>query len=142
LFLYSTPQTFLFVHPDHGPEGLQIKSVAGGEVGGGAGGEQDGWRDVVLPTTKEPVLIVNTGALLARWTNDEWKATAHRVVVADAAAAARSRYSIACFIDPDSDALVEVHPRYGADIRYKPIKSMDYLLMKLESMMKEEPKRV
>lgn len=91
-----------------------------------------------MPQTTEPVLIVNTGALLARWTNDEWKATAHRVIVSDAEAAARSRYSIACFIDPDSDATVEVHPRYGADTRYKPIKSMDYLLMKLESMMKQE----
>jgi len=35
----------------------------------------------------------NTGALLARWTNDEWKATAHRVVIpsAEAAAGAHTR---------------------------------------------------
>ena len=48
-------QTFLFVHPDHGPEGLQIKSVAGGEVGGTAGGEEDGWHSVELPVTTEPI---------------------------------------------------------------------------------------
>ena len=26
-------------------------------------------------------MIVNTGALAARWTNDTWNATAHRVIV-------------------------------------------------------------
>lgn len=130
------------VHPNHGPDGLQIKSVPGGEVGGDAGGEGEGWKDVVLPPVGRdtPVLIVNTGALMARWTNDEWNATAHRVVVKDKEAAARSRYSIACFIDPDSNSLVEVHPNFASDgrvIKYEPIKSSDYLAQKLQSMMKK-----
>lgn len=132
--------TFLMVHPDHGPEGLQIKAVDGGEVGGQAAGESEGWHDVVLPPTegREPVIIVNTGALMARWTNDEWKATAHRVIVPDAAAAARSRYSIACFIDPDVDSMVAVHPSFvsKSSSSYQPIKSIDYLMQKLQSMMK------
>jgi len=135
--------TFLLVHPDHGPDGLQLKSVQGGEVGGEAGGEKEGWQDVTLPPVDKntPVLIVNTGALMARWTNDAWNATAHRVVVTDEAAASRARYSIACFIDPDSNSLVSVHPNFateggGGGIKYEPIKSNEYLAEKLKSMMK------
>ena len=130
--------TFLFTHP--GPDGLQIKPVAGAEVGGDAAGEADGWQDVLLPNNGQPILIVNTGALMARWTNDEWKATAHRVIVPNAAVASRSRYSIACFIDPDRESLVQVHPSFaaqGKEIRYAPIKSSDYLAQKLQSMMKK-----
>ena len=135
--------TFLMVHPDHGPEGLQIKPVAGGEVGGEAGGEGEGWRNIALPETNDPVIIVNTGALMARWTNDTWKATAHRVVVTDEEAAGRSRYSIACFIDPDAESLIDVHPQYAENTTYEPILGKDYLTMKLKSMMKDsENKRV
>ena len=65
--------TFLFVRD--GAPGLQMKPVAGGEVDDWRGG----WRDVAAPGD-DAVAIVNTGALLARWTNDRWRATAHRVV--------------------------------------------------------------
>ena len=78
--------------------------------------------------------LVNTGALLARWTNDTWRATAHRVVVPDAAVAAAHRYSIACFIDPDAEAVVAVDPRFvpaGEAPRYEPTTGLAYLLMKL-----------
>jgi isopenicillin N synthase-like dioxygenase len=126
------------VSPDHGPDGLQIKPVQGGEVGGKAGGEAEGWQDVTLPPLGRdtPVMIVNTGALMARWTNDEWNATAHRVIVTDEVAAARSRYSVACFIDPDNESLVQSHTNFG-EPKYEPITSNDYLKEKLESMMKK-----
>ena len=78
--------------------------------------------------------LVNTGALLARWTNDHWKATAHRVIVPDAEVASRDRYSIACFIDPDAKARVAVDPRFVAEgeaARYPETTGLDYLLMKL-----------
>lgn len=42
------------------------------------------------------------GALLARLTNDNWRATAHRVIVPDLEAARQDRYSIAAFFDPDT----------------------------------------
>ena len=131
--------TFLMVHPDHGPDGLQIKSVTGGEME--TGGEAEGWKNVSLPNlaSGEVVLIVNTGALMARWTNDEWNATAHRVVVTDKEAAGRSRYSVACFVDPDADSLVDVHPKFCSENqpkKYDPITSNDYLMAKLSSMMK------
>ena len=68
--------TFLFMKG--GAAGLQMKSVDGGEV---VADEAGGWRDVVVPETDDDVVaVVNTGALLARWTNDRWRGTAHRVV--------------------------------------------------------------
>ena len=126
--------TFLLL--GDGAQGLQVKSVAGGEVGGAAGGEGEGWADVVPEPQPEGVVgaVVNTGALLARWTNDVWCATAHRVIVPTAAAAAAHRYSIACFIDPDADFVVAVDPRFacpGEELRYPPTTGLEYLMGKL-----------
>ena len=77
---------------------------------------------------------MNTGALLARWTNDTWRATAHRVIVPSAAVTAAERFSIACFIDPDAQAPVAVDDRFvppGEAPRYGPTTGLEFLLMKL-----------
>lgn len=47
-------------------------------------------------------LVVNIGDLLARWTNDMFRSTPHRVVNTSG----RARYSLAVFYDPDFDAPV------------------------------------
>ena len=121
--------TFLFIKG--GAAGLQMKSVEGGEV---RADEAGGWRDVVVPETDDDVVaVVNTGALLARWTNDRWRATAHRVVAS--AKGEPPRYAIAAFIDPDADAAVAVHPSFvGADEapRYPPTTGLAFLRMKLD----------
>jgi isopenicillin N synthase-like dioxygenase len=85
-------------------------------------------------------VIVNTGALMARWTNDEWRATAHRVIVSSEEVASRERFSIAFFVDPDAGARVDVHDSFlkegnGKAKRYEPITSRDYLMGKLKEMM-------
>ena len=117
--------TFLFIKG--GAAGLQMKSVDGGEV---RADEAGGWRDVVVPETDDDVVaVVNTGALLARWTNDRWRATAHRVVAGSKGEP--SRYAIAAFIDPDADAAVAAHPSFGAS-RYPPTTGLAYLRMKLD----------
>lgn len=142
--------TFLLL--PKGALGLQIKPVGGGEVGGQAGGEGDGWLDVLLPTSVRDGggkrarrdaagALVNTGALMARWTNDYWKATAHRVMVPDLAAASQHRYSIACFIDPDASAKVSVDPRFveeGEEAKYPETTGLDFLLMKLRECQQEK----
>ena len=128
---------FTFLLLGEGAVGLQVKKIAGAEVGGAAGGEAGGWLDVETPPRAEGGAVgavVNTGALMARWTNDTWRATAHRVVVPTAAAAATHRYSVACFIDPDADARVAVDARFvapGEEARYEPTTGLAYLLMKL-----------
>jgi len=132
--------TFLLLG-ENGAEGLQIKPVLGGDTKDTG---DDGWLNVIVPPNSTPSdtvvgAIVNTGALMARWTNDEWRATAHRVLIQNKVQASRSRYSIALFVDPDEDYLVAVHDRFtkGGIVakRYEPITSSDYLLMKLQSMM-------
>ena len=128
--------TFLLL--GEGARGLQVKPVRGGESGGAHGGENDSdWVDVEAPATPDGTVgaIVNTGALLARWTNDVWRATAHRVIVPDAEVAANDRYSIAIFIDPDAEAPVAVDPRFvppGEVARYEPTTGLEYLMMKLK----------
>ena len=103
----------------------------------------EGWNDVVfdketiqnITSDESCAVIVNTGALMARWTNDIWRATAHRVIVPTAEARLSHRYSIAMFFDPDRETDCSVHPKLieesGGKVKYEPIKSIDYLLMKL-----------
>mmetsp|Transcript_115413 Transcript_115413/g.337488 ORF Transcript_115413/g.337488 Transcript_115413/m.337488 type:complete len:346 (+) Transcript_115413:90-1127(+) len=115
-----------------GEEGLQIKRVEGASVSDAEAGGA-GWRTAELPRDTSRA-VVNTGALLARWTNDVYRATAHRVVVPTAEAAQRHRYSIAFFVDPDADAVVSAHPSLvpkGERPKYPPVSGREYLLGKL-----------
>ena len=61
------------------------------------------WVDVVAPPGS---LVVNLGDMLARWTNDRYRSTPHRVV----AGADRERFSIPFFVNPDPDTVVECIP--------------------------------
>ena len=128
--------TFLFIRDidDDASLGLQIKHPS-------VDGTESEWQNVVfdkealdlIASDETAALLVNTGALLARWTNDIWTATAHRVIVSPKAASSH-RYSIAMFLDPDSETVCRVHEsfvREGAEPKYEAIKSIDYLLMKL-----------
>jgi isopenicillin N synthase-like dioxygenase len=132
---------FTFLLLGQGAEGLQIKPIEGSEAGGAFGGEDGGWLGVPPPPPRDAAAnakgvsaLVNTGACLARWTNDVWRATAHRVIVPSAAVASRHRYSIACFIDPDAAAKVAVDGRFvkeGEAPKYPETTGLDYLLSKL-----------
>lgn len=113
--------------------GLQVKSVEGGAIGASIGGEGGGWCDV--PVTSGATAVVNTGALMARWTNDNWRATAHRVVVRSQEEADYDRYSIACFYEPDKGAIVEVDPSFvpdGETPKYPAISGYEHLQQKLQ----------
>ncbi|PXF47656.1 2-oxoglutarate-Fe(II) type oxidoreductase [Gracilariopsis chorda] len=112
--------------------GLQIKPVAGGEVSDESA-QSGGWLDV--PVARGECVIVNTGALMARITNDTWRATAHRVVVHDESVASRSRYALAFFADPHSTTRIQVHERFlrgGQPRRYETISARDYEYGRLE----------
>jgi isopenicillin N synthase-like dioxygenase len=79
------------------------------------------WRKVdLVPGT----LLVNTGNVIVRWTNDEYLSTKHRVINTYD----RDRYSIPCFFGPSADALIEVLPTcWGPDRpkRYEPMTYRD-----------------
>jgi isopenicillin N synthase-like dioxygenase len=101
------------------PGGLQVETPAGD------------WLDVqAVPGS----FVVNLGDMMARWTNDRWAATLHRVAVPSADRAARSRrQTIVFFHDPRADALIECIPGC-ADVdhpaRYEPITALDHIRSK------------
>lgn len=69
-------------------------------------------------------LVVNVGDLLARWTNDRFRSTPHRVVNASG----RERVSIAAFVDPDHDTPIEPVCAPGTAARYPPTTCGEYIL--------------
>lgn len=80
------------------------------------------WRDVKVPTD---TFIVNIGDLMARWTNDRWKATLHRVVPT-----AKRRQSLVFFHQPNWAQLIECLPTclpIDANPKYPPVLSGPYL---------------
>ncbi|MGH7004219.1 MAG: 2OG-Fe(II) oxygenase family protein, partial [Alphaproteobacteria bacterium] len=77
-------------------------------------------------------LVVNIGDLLARWTNDLFRSTPHRVVNTSG----RARYSLAVFYDPDFDAEVKVIDSClapGAAPRYAPTTCGAHVLSKFDA---------
>lgn len=75
------------------------------------------------------LLLCNIGDCLMRWTNDEYVSTPHRVLIPNA-----ERYSIAFFLDPNPDAMVDpslTRPRERP--RYAPITVRDYLMGRLSA---------
>ena len=98
------------LRPDHAPGRLQVMTRAGA------------WADAPLVPG---AFIVNVGDLLARWTNDRWVSTLHRVVnpAKDEALGSR-RLSIAYFQEINPDAEVSALPgtvSAGNPAKYPPI---------------------
>jgi isopenicillin N synthase-like dioxygenase len=111
---------FTILRQDSAPGGLQVQSPAGD------------WIDVPpVPGT----LVVNSGDLLQRWTNDRWRSNLHRVTNPDPNLAGQAeRLSIVLFTGPNADAVVECLPTCcGADnpARYRPVVAYDYLMQKI-----------
>ena len=107
---------------------LYADRVAGLEFVGPAGG----WHGVVPPPDG---FVVNLGDLLARWTNDRWRSTMHRVVPPAPTVEGRAvRRSMAFFHDGNFDAMIECLPTCSSEEsppRYPPVIAGDHLLAKL-----------
>lgn len=83
------------LYQDGAPGGLQVLD------------RRNRWCDVA-PVAGS--FVVNLGDLMAKWTNDTWIATRHRVVNPDPQCAAERRISIPFFQHPNYDALIECIP--------------------------------
>ncbi len=98
------------------PGGLQVMNQAGE------------WVDVPIAPDS---YIVNIGELMARWTNERWRATLHRVVNPPLEQAAASRrLSLVFFHNPNYDAPVAALPGTvppGEAPRYPPTTSGEHL---------------
>lgn len=82
---------------------LWADAVPGLQVLGG-----DGWHDV------QPIpdaLLVNLGDVTARWTNEQWQSTLHRVMPPLVAGTIQRRRSAAFFHDGDVDAVIRTLPQ-------------------------------
>jgi len=94
------------------PGGLQVQT-------------RDGeWLDVhAVPGS----FVVNLGDMMARWTNDRWRATLHRVAVPpDDHATGSRRQTIVFFHDPRADAVIECIPGCGTP-RYEPVSALEHV---------------
>lgn len=81
------------------------------------------WRAVdIVPGA----LLVNTGNLIVRWTNDEYLSTKHRVINTNIV----DRYSIPVFFGPSGDALIEVVPTRRSAERPALYEPMTYLQLR------------
>ena len=71
-------------------------------------------------------LVVNVGDLLARWTNDTYRSTPHRVVNSSG----RERLSLVLAYDPEPDTPIDSRDLFGEDVEtdYQPITCGDYLV--------------
>ena len=113
-------------HTDYG----NLTLLATDGVGGLEVKARDGSWLAVPPVPG--TLVCNVGDCLARWTNDVYASTPHRVV----SPAGRERYSVAFFLDADPDAVVSALPgcvAAGAAPLYTPVTVADHLRSRLES---------
>jgi isopenicillin N synthase-like dioxygenase len=98
------------------PGGLQVLNRAGD------------WVDVPIASDS---YVVNIGELMARWTNERWRATLHRVVnPPEAHAAVSRRLSLVFFHNPNYDAPVAALPGTvpaSEAPKYPPTTSGDHL---------------
>lgn len=103
----------------------------GDSVGGLQVADRQGqWHDVpVIPDS----FVINQGDLMARWTNDHWISTLHRVVNPPAeASGGNRRLSIVFFHHPDYDALIECLPtcKDSEGAKYPPVTVAEYYALK------------
>ena len=123
-----------------------LRYPGGGGEGIGAGAHTDYGSVTLLMTDGEPGLqvrprgqdwidvphvaggfVVNIGDCLMRWTNDLYVSTPHRVQVPK-----RARRSIAFFLDPNPDAVIQALPGTGP-AHYPPVTGADYLRARLDA---------
>jgi len=112
--------TFTILCQDDAPGGLEVKNP---------------WGDSWIPIPSVPdAFVINIGDMLARWTNDRWRSTVHRVVNPPIEHRAQSRrQSIAFFHNANYDCRVECIPTCATaenPPRYEPVLAGPHLMSK------------
>ena len=90
---------------------------------------------IPAPTIPDTILI-NTGDLMERWSNNVFRSTKHRVRLPDGSQVQQDRYSIAFFCQPDAETNIVCLPTCQSEHnppQYAPVKSGDYLLDRLRA---------
>lgn len=100
-----------------GTPGLEVKPRGGD------------WTPLTAPADH---LVVNLGDMLARWTNDRYRSTLHRVT----APPGRDRFSVPFFVNPDPATVVECIPSCVTaerPRRYGPVAAGDFLVARIDA---------
>jgi isopenicillin N synthase-like dioxygenase len=110
-----TDGTLLTMLAQTGP-GIQVRDRGGG------------WITPILPA--QGTLLVNIGDLMARWSNDTYVSTPHRVVLGT------ERQSIVFFKLADDDTVIECFPKFCRDApaKYAPVVYKDFSLQKMNAL--------
>ena len=99
---------------------------------------EDQWVDV--PAVPDS-FVVNLGDMMARWTNDRWVSTLHRVVIPDGADQHRDRVSVPYFFQPSYRARIETIPTTitpDRPAKYGPVISGEWIKAKSMSMLEDQ----
>jgi isopenicillin N synthase-like dioxygenase len=112
---------FTILKAEDKPGGLEVETSSGI------------WEPVpIVPSA----FIVNIGDLFARWTNDLWASSMHRVnnPPRDRASGSR-RLSVVYFFHPNYDSIVECLPTCKAEVaKYPPISTFEHISSKIAKM--------
>ena len=98
--------------------GLQVRDAAGH------------WHDV---PPRPGAVVINAGDMLEAWSNGRYQSTWHRVLPRNPG---QERFSIALFVDPDSDTVIEALPACIDDSnppRYAPTTAGAHLQARIEA---------
>ena len=125
--LISDSQLGAGAHTDYGLTTFLFQEAVGGlEIC-----DRDGnWHDI---EPEEGVVLINSGDLLERWTNGRYRSTPHRV---KPITRGTDRFSIAFFVDPDSETEVNVlESCIGGDAprKFANVNAGDYIRGRLEN---------
>lgn len=115
-----------------------VDSVDGASGGGGLEIKFPGSNSWTPILAKPHTLTINIGDLLARWTNDRWKATIHRVAIPTIgrARSSCSRLSMVFFTGPHPDTVVKCLPSpmcSECEPRYEPITAKEHVQEKIQA---------
>ncbi|KAF3047751.1 hypothetical protein E8E12_011600 [Didymella heteroderae] len=91
----------------------------------------------------EDAVLVNIGDLMARWSNDRWKSTVHRVVSppANGGHLVPDRYSIPFFATADPNTVIEALPGCWSCLnpkKYESVTAWGYVQMRMAALYKEK----
>lgn len=114
-------------HTDYGMLTLLFQDAVGGLQ---VQSENGDWHDV---PPRPDAIVINSGDLLERWSNGRYRSTLHRVLPQQRSV---ERYSVALFVDPDSDTLVEALDSCvaeGEPARFPPITAGEHVQAKIEA---------
>lgn len=82
-------------------------------------------------------LVINTGDMMRRWTNDRWSSNQHRVLPPPSSVPTEELISLVFFHEPDDDALIEALPSCVDDEHpalHPPVTAHDYLVEKMTAL--------